>query len=903
MSEGISRRGRIAVSRTIIYDVEVFLHDWLAVFKDHETGEYTVFHNDNEALTEYIDTDDIYIGFNSKHYDQHIIRTIVNGCTPQEIKEVSDFIIAGNQGWEHPLTKGRYFAFNNVDLRDDCQMGLSLKAIEGHMYLPIVESTIPFDLDRPLTADELQETEDYCKFDVDAAESLMGLRKDYLRTKINLGERANIPAEKAMGMTNAKITAAMLGAVRKEWADGRDYVYPDNLDIAILPPDLLAFFETIHDTSIPDKALFKTSLTIDIGGMPVKYAWGGVHGSLMNYHEASTDERVLQNRDVSSLYPALIVEYDYLSRNVPNRDIYRAIKEERITAKRNGDKQTSNDLKLPLNTVSGAQENEYNDLYDPLPTRSLRISGQLFLTVLAIRLVNACETIRLLNLNTDGILYSIARYELPIVDQVCTEWEKETRFELETEDVDRIWIKDVNNYVEVHANGDVKLKGGYLVRGMITDHADPLSGKSGGAFNINNNARIVALAIKEYFINNTPVEETVGNCDDIFQFQIIAKAGVKYREAYHMVDGKQEPVQKVNRVYATADERYGKLFKVKTEDDSTAKIEMLPEHCVIDNDNKLTIADVDKTFYIEMAKKRINDFRGIKPEKPKRQSKKTAKKWDCPEGCTGLESYGGSCPDDLGADEPCPNGIIKESKRRKKDMATATKENKGLNIYERLMMVRNEFAAIGIEKNGKNMQLTSKFFTLDDIVNVSRPIFHAKRLLPLDLFSKEDATLQLVDIDNPENMIVFSIPMREYMGNAAVTPVQAMGATVTYYRRYLYSLALDLAEKDELEEGFERNDKPVKNANAPVVPEQREKIKNDLTKPESNASNLQITQLKGALKKLKEKHPEKEEFIAKLAVDTQGFTIISKTECENILTDISKLLEADETEENDGKET
>lgn len=98
------------------------------------------------------------------------------------------------------------------------------------------------------------------------------------------------------------------------------------------------------------------------------------------------------------------------------------------------------------------------------------------------------------------------------------------------------------------------------------------------------------------------MEETINGCDDIFQFQIIAKAGAKYREAYHLVDGVKEPVQKVNRVYATADERYGKLFKVKAEDESTAKIEMLPEHCIIDNDNRLSITDVDKTFYIEMAK-------------------------------------------------------------------------------------------------------------------------------------------------------------------------------------------------------------------------------------------------------------------------------------------------------------
>ena len=143
-----------------------------------------------------------------------------------------------------------------------------------------------------------------------------------------------------------------------------------------------------------------------------------------------------------------------------------------------------------------------------------------------------------------------------------------------------------------------------------------------GAFKVNNSAVIVATAIKEYFVNGTPVEDTINNCDDVFQYQMIAKAGTKYKESYHLVDGEKHPVQRVNRVYATSDERYGKLYKVKSEDDSTAKIDSLPEHCIIDNENAITIDQIDKTFYIDMAQKRVNDFKGIKPEKKTKRRKK-----------------------------------------------------------------------------------------------------------------------------------------------------------------------------------------------------------------------------------------------------------------------------------------
>ena len=296
---------------TYVYDCEVFQYDWLIVFKNTVTGYYTIIHNDNEALRDIINNDSIYVGFNSKGYDQYIVKAIVAGFTPEEIKQVNDYIIGGKQGWECPLLQDIPFYFNNVDIMNDIQIGLSLKAIEGHLGMNIRESTVPFDIGRPLTKEELQETIFYCKHDVDTTEKLITIRKDYLKTKLNLGKRANIKEVKSLASTNAKLTAMMLHATRKEWNDGRNYVYPSNLDKSVIPKEVLDFFDTIHDTSIPDEKLFKTKLEIDIGGMPCKYAWGGVHGSLKGYYEQSSENRVIQNKDVSSLYPSLIEHYNY----------------------------------------------------------------------------------------------------------------------------------------------------------------------------------------------------------------------------------------------------------------------------------------------------------------------------------------------------------------------------------------------------------------------------------------------------------------------------------------------------------------------------------------------------------------------------------------------------------------
>ena len=50
------------------------------------------------------------------------------------------FLIGGGRGWEYAPLKAFYLRFNNVDIRDDVQLGLALKAIEGHMGMDIQET-------------------------------------------------------------------------------------------------------------------------------------------------------------------------------------------------------------------------------------------------------------------------------------------------------------------------------------------------------------------------------------------------------------------------------------------------------------------------------------------------------------------------------------------------------------------------------------------------------------------------------------------------------------------------------------------------------------------------------------------------------------------------------------------
>ena len=548
--------------------------------------------------------------------------------------------------------------------------------------------------------------------------------------------------------------------------------------------------------------------------------------------------RIIRNYDVASYYPHLMTINGYTSRNIPSPEIFSEVLESRMKAKAAGDTATANALKLVVNTTYGASLNKYNDLFDPLMGRSVCISGQLYLLEMAQHLYHDIPDLRIVQLNTDGIMIEFDDSQYDQVQEIINEWQARTQFCLEEESLIQLVQKDVNGYIEVQPSGKFKCKGGYLVRGI----------SPAGAFNVNNNATIVAKALVEYFVHGTPPEDTINACDDIFQFQIIAKAGAKYREAYHLVDGEKVPVQKVNRIYATKDTRYGKLFKVKAENDSEAKIEMLPEHCIIDNDNHLSITDVDKQFYIDMAKKRINDFMGIKPEK----------------------------------------------KGRKSTMANPTPKN----VHQRLLEARVLFMEEDVKKSGKNMKMSYKYFELQDIVPVATPIFQKVGLLPAVTFSDTEATMTIFNVDCPSDYINFTSPMREIepiisakTGGEVTNAIQRLGSVETYQRRYLYMIALDIVESDAIEAATGDNPPPAPKPTAPVTPEKRAEVTKTLTAPDGNATELQIKGLKAALAKLLETDPTKEDFVTQIALQTNGLTEISKADCEKLVQTITNMLE------------
>ena len=111
----------------------------------------------------------------------------------------------------------------------------------------------------------------------------MELRRDYLKSKINIGKLAGIDDVRAMGMTNAKLTAALLQASKKSYDDERQYQYPENLKKELIPPEVFDFFDRMKNPELTDKEIFSSKIEITIGDCPVTIGYGGIHGAIPNY--------------------------------------------------------------------------------------------------------------------------------------------------------------------------------------------------------------------------------------------------------------------------------------------------------------------------------------------------------------------------------------------------------------------------------------------------------------------------------------------------------------------------------------------------------------------------------------------------------------------------------------------
>ena len=564
----------------LFYDFEVFSQDWLVVIKDTDTRTTHKILNDPDALREIYENNknNIWVGYNSRSYDQYILKGILLGMDP---KKINDHIIVKNLGgWQYSRAFNQ-IQFYNFDIMTDKFKGL--KQLEGFMGNDIRETTVNFNIDRKLTPKEIEETFFYCNHDVEQTMKVFINRKEEFDSQMNLIKTFKLPL-KYINKTKAQLSAIILEADKREHDDEFEITIVDTLKVE-------KYKSIVNWYRNPVNLDYKKKLEIEVADVIHLFGWGGLHGARVKYQ----DEGIFINSDVTSFYPSLMIEYGFLSRNVRHAEKFKEIYDIRVELKKEGKKKEQAPYKIVLNSTYGASKDKYNNLFDPLQANNVCINGQLLLLDLIEHVTDKIPGAKLIQSNTDGVMFKLPNEEtIDIYKDVCKEWETRTRMGLEHDLIKKVIQKDVNNYIIVMDNGKIKSKGAYVKSLNSLDYDLP----------------IVNKALMEYFISGIPVEETINNCNDLIEFQKVVKVSSKYKCSLY---GDQVLNENILRVFASRSRRDPGVYKLKKDKDTKDKIGGTPERCFIENGDIKGIKvprKLDKQWYIDTAKKRIKDFVG-----------------------------------------------------------------------------------------------------------------------------------------------------------------------------------------------------------------------------------------------------------------------------------------------------
>ena len=238
----------------LFFDFEVFKYDWLVVAIDPVNQKEYVIVNNRKQLEELYSRykRDVWVGYNCRNYDQYILKGIILGFDP---KRINDWIIVKNRkGWEFSSM------FNKIPLNVYDTMPnipVSLKVLEGFQGFSIHESSVPFDINRKLTERELQETIQYCRFDVLNTIQVFMKRKTEFDSQMQLVKTFNLPLS-YLGKTQAQLAAIILGAKKKRFNDEWNIRLPETAQLGrykavgewFLNKESVILYEKIHSHTI-----------------------------------------------------------------------------------------------------------------------------------------------------------------------------------------------------------------------------------------------------------------------------------------------------------------------------------------------------------------------------------------------------------------------------------------------------------------------------------------------------------------------------------------------------------------------------------------------------------------------------------------------------------------------------
>ena len=570
-----------------IYDVETLSNCFTYTgfnTKDNKWYQFVIHDSINQLgeMCDHIRNDLIMmVGFNNENFDYPVIHWILSNIQSlirkssdqiardiykeaQRIINSTEYeVIPDNKKFVLQTDLFLIWHYNNKARRT------SLKDLEFAMNMSNIEE-MPIHHTAYIRKNQIQSILDYNKNDVEATYKFLLVTlgiTDYSiyknKNKIELREKlkrkfkipcSNYPdvkiGEQLMLNLYARATNQDKKDLKEQRTNRSEIYLKDCIPYwcKIESPEFIDFYNTVCNTVVTgQKGEFQKSIIFH--GIKFDFGLGGSHGCIKSGVYKSDENDIILDLDVSSLYPSIAKSLNLYPAHLGPEfmELYSQFIDARIAEKHKPKAERDNVLiegyKLLLNGTYGKSNEATSFMYDPLYTFRTTIGGQIFICMWAERMVKAVPELTFIQINTDGITIKLPRNKIDLIREVCNQLTEETTLGIEEALYKQMIIRDVNNYIAEYEdstpeNEHLKLKGCFEIDKEY--HKD-------------NSMKIVPIALKNYFINNIPIEETIKNHKNIYDFCMRLKINSSSKAFYNIINETvtQIPLNRTTRYYVS----------------------------------------------------------------------------------------------------------------------------------------------------------------------------------------------------------------------------------------------------------------------------------------------------------------------------------------------------------------
>ncbi len=511
------------MKKLISFDIETYKNYTLFAFRgiDSQTlitieiiGENNSLAKEQRKRLHHILSKYTTVTFNGNKFDLPITQYALTGATALEIQQAAQGIITSNApdfitykklGVE---PRGGYDSF---DLSEPAPAVFTSLKTYGTRIGSKKLWDLPYDPQLTLAPDEMEILKSYCENDLQVTEDLYHSIKHEIDLREFMGKEYGVDLRSKSGAQVAEMVLLKETNYRGGKPDvPKSIRYRAPKCVKFHSPELTELVQSLEDEVFainqgngqPVEPEWMKKNKLAIGQTPYKLGLGGIHDKRKKSVYNTNDTHIILDIDVASYYPSMIIEFGFTPKHIGKKflDVYTKIYKNRFIAKRSGDKQTSNSLKLVLNSSFGKMGSRYSKLYAPDVMLQVTITGQLMLMMLIEDIER--EGVEVFYANTDGITINCPRDKRDLIETIVFDWELHTGMVMETAEFKSVAIRDVNNFVNITMDGEVKSKGAYANTSLSKGRATPIAYE----------------AVRKFLLDDTPLEDTIHECKDINEF-------------------------------------------------------------------------------------------------------------------------------------------------------------------------------------------------------------------------------------------------------------------------------------------------------------------------------------------------------------------------------------------------